>query len=217
MSSIATIRRYVNDPDGVTFPDAYLYDALNDALLDMSADTKHILTTASWTLGSGADLVALHADVMIPQTVIYNNQAYFFSAQADLERWSPDWQGSEQGLPKWYIRWDADSVRVWPRPNQQYVVQLVGLPWPTEISGTSTSVDTDVSWRTALEHLTAAYLLEIARPDLADIHMNEYMKARNDFNVHIRNNQPHRLRQLRPGNNMDKAQGGSISIGRWYR
>ena len=55
MSSINTIRTYINDPEGVIFPDSYLYDCINDALLDMYSDCKPETTSATLSLNTNDD------------------------------------------------------------------------------------------------------------------------------------------------------------------
>lgn len=216
-SSLENIRTYINDPEGVTYPDAHLFDAMNEALLDLHVDSKTILATATWTATTSADLIATPPTLMVPQSVIYDGKPYFFSTQAELERWSSNWRGTPLGQPRWFVRWSADYIRVWPRPDQTYVFKVIGVGWPTQLTPAASTVMSDANWRQAIEHKTAATLLTLARPDLAKIHYDEYEKARNSYNVEVRNHQSHRMRTLRPGTKYNNAQTGSIVTGRWFK
>ena len=217
MSSLNTIRTYVNDSQGVTYPDNHLFDSLNDSLLDVYVDTKPTLTTATWTLTASADKATLPSTIMIPQVVIYNNLPYWFSTQAELERWSSTWRSASYAQPRWFVRWSHDQVRLYPKPDQTYTMTLIGVGWPTELTPAASTVDSDSNWRQAIEHRTVAILLEMARPDLSAIHDAQYQQYRNNYMVDLRANQGHRLRQLRPGTRQNNAQSGSINLGRWYK
>jgi hypothetical protein len=217
MSSINTIRTYINDPDGIIFPDDYLYDCINDALLDMYSDCKPEVTSATLTLNTNDDIVNIPPTIMIPQQVIYQNKPYFITTQAELERWSRQWRISDTGQPKWFIRFDHNRIRVWPRPDQLYDMTIWGIGWPSEINSTNTIIDDDSRWRQAVEHKTASKLLELSRPDLAQMHESIYQENRHGYIINQRNYQGHNIRQLRPGTRYNNAQIGPISVGRWYK
>lgn len=217
MSSINTIRTYINDPDGIIFPDNYLYDCINDTLLDLFSDTKPETTSATLTLNTDDDIVSIPPAIMIPQQVVYNNKPYYITTQAELERWSRTWRTADKAQPRWFIRFDHNRIRVWPRPDQLYSMTLWGIGWPDEISSTNTSIDDDSRWRQAIEHKTASKLLELSRPDLAEIHEKAYQENRHGYIINQRNNQGHNIRQLKPATRNNMAQIGSIQVGRWYK
>jgi len=217
MSSINTIRTYINDPDGIIFPDNYLYDCINDTLLDMYSDTKPETTSATLTLNTDDDIVSIPPAIMIPQQVIYDNKPYYITTQAELERWSRTWRTADQAQPRWFIRFDHNRIRVWPRPDQLYSMTVWGIGWPDEITSTNTVIDDDSRWRQAVEHKTASKLLELSRPDLAEIHEKAYQENRHGYVINQRNNQGHNIRQLKPATRNNTAQIGSIRVGRWYK
>lgn len=217
MSSITTIRTYINDPDGVIFPANYLYDCINDTLLDLFSDTKPETTSATLTLNTDDDIVSIPPAIMIPQQVIYDNKPYYITTQAELERWSRTWRSAKQAQPRWFIRFDHNRIRVWPRPDQLYSMTLWGIGWPDEISSTNTVIDDDSRWRQAIEHKTASKLLELSRPDLAEIHEKAFQENRHGYIINQRNAQGHNIRQLKPATRNNMAQIGSIQVGRWYK
>jgi len=217
MSSINTIRTYINDPEGVIFPDSYLHDCINDALLDMYSDCKPETTSATLSLNTNDDIVTIPPAIMIPQQIIYENKPYYITTQAELERWSRTWRTADLAQPRWFIRFDHNRIRVWPRPDDLYDMTIWGIGWPTEVSSINTIIDDDSRWRQAVEHKTASKLLELSRPDLAEIHEQSYQENRHGFIINQRNNQGHNIRQLRPGTRNNTAQIGSIRVGRWYK
>ncbi len=218
MASIETIRRYVNDPTGIIYPDAYLFDTMNDCLLDMFIDCKPETLSATLTINTGDDIIYIPNHIMIPQQVIYQNKPYYITTQAELERWERKWRSSTPAQPRWFIRWDARRIRIWPRADATYDMTMWGIGWPTEIDDSADTLMDDPDWKQAIEHKTASQLLEMARPDLADLHEREYKESRNDFNISKRNsNGGHNIMQLRPATRNNHSQLGSIQVGRWYK
>ncbi len=218
MPSITTIRRYINDPDGVIYPDAYLYDTMNDSLLDMYIDCKPEVVSHTLTINTGDDIIYIPSHIMIPQQIVYQNKPYYITTQAELERWERKWRTASPAQPRWFIRWDARRIRIWPRADNTYDMTMWGIEWPTEIDSSDDDLTDDSDWKQAIEHKTTSQLLEMARPDLSDLHEREYQASRNDYNIGKRNsNGGHNIRQLRPGTRNNIAQIGSIQVGRWYK
>lgn len=214
MSNLSNVQLFVNDPDAVFYVADQVYDTINGAHLEQWAQGKPELSTASWTLTAGADIVSIPASIMIPKYVEYNDKQYFISGQVDLEHYSSNWKEADQGQPKWFIRFSHDKIRVWPSPDVQYIVSLVGVSWPTEISGSNTNLNVDRTYDRAVEHQAAADLLRFVRPDLANIHEQESQQLGYDYRVDLRNQQSHNIRRIHPANRINRAQSGNISIGK---
>ncbi len=217
MSSITTIRTYVNDPTGVIYPDDYLYDSLNDSILDLFVDSKPETISSSLTMSTDDDIISIPPEIMIPQQILYNNLPYYITSQAELERWDRKWRTASLGQPKWFIRFDHRRIRLYPRPDQNYTMTMWGIGWPVEVNSTNTFIDSDNDWRQAIEHKTTSILIETARPDLANIHRQEYQTHRNHYLTGLRNSQGHLIRQIRPATRNNVAQLGSIQVGQHYK
>ena len=216
MSNLSQVRSYINDANGIFYVDSHVLDHMNDCHLYTWWDTSPQLTTATVTLTASQDLLTLPSTIMIPRYLEYNNRRYWVSSHSELEDYSINWKSEGVGLPKWLIIWDAERLRLFPRPDSAYVMQLVGVGWPTELTAIAPTVSLDRQYQQILEHKSAASLLTFVRPDLSEIHNKEAAKYLNDYKIGIRNSQSHRLWKLRPGSNYNKAQQGNITIGRRY-
>lgn len=214
MSNLSNVRRYINDPDAVTYTDSHVLDKMNQAHVEQWVLAGPQITTATLTVTASTDIATLPTTIMVPQYFVYDNRQYWTATQADLERFSSKWREETVGQPKWFIRWSHNKVRVWPRPDATYALRVVGLGWPTEITAISSNVGIDNLYNRAVEHEACASLLEVHRPDLSDIHAAEARKLGYSYRVGLRNQQPHNIRRLHPATRSNMAQSGSISIGR---
>lgn len=218
MSNVDNVKLFINDTGGVFFTDNHVLDHMNKAHINCYIDSQTHLTTYTWTLTSNSNMVDLPSSVMIPKYVEYDDKVYWVASEIDLEQYSANWRSETNGQPKWFIRWDHNHIRVWPKPDQTYVVKLVGTPWPTEIAlATNSSIGIDRDYDKAVEHLACSGLLEFGRPDLSQIHLDEAKNAIYNYRKTVRNNQKHNIRRLHPATRLNKAQAGKISIGRLYK
>ncbi len=115
------------------------FDALNEAVLEVSQRLRYALATASLVLTTNDDIVALPTtSIMTPQYILDSQSRKCFATRhARLEEWDQAWQNTQLGPPELIVLWDESHVRVWPRPDTDYTYSVVGVAWPSEITTTS--------------------------------------------------------------------------------
>lgn len=214
MNNIANVRQAINDPDGVFFVDNHVIDRMNEAHIDQWVAATPQLTTATWTTTASNEMMDLPSSIMIPQYIRYNNRQYWVATQADLEQFSSKWKSESPAQPKWFIRFSHNKIRLWPKPDTNYVMQVVGVGWPTEITTTNSAINIDRFYDKAVEHQACSNLLQYSRPDLSQIHEAEARTYGYNYRINLRNQQSHNIRRLHPATRSNMAQTGSISIGR---
>jgi hypothetical protein len=216
MSNLSQVRSYINDANGIFYVDAHVLDHINDCHLYTWWDTSPNLTTSTVTLTISQDLLTLPSAMMIPRYFEYDNKRYWASSQSELENDNLSWRGEPVAQPKWLIVFDAERLRLWPRPDQAYVIQLVGVGWPTELTTAAPDVTLERHYQQIIEHRAAGKLLTFIRPDLAEIHNKEADQHLNNYKIGIRNSQSHKIWRLKPASRFNTAQQGNITIGRRY-
>lgn len=216
--SIVTDIRLLLGNSSLFWSDQHVYDAANEAQLEAYGRGKWAIGTNTLSVNTGDDLVYMHSSTMIPLYVEYLNKHYFITTQARLEQFSRSWKGASLGPPKWFVLFDFERLRVWPRPDDQYNMTLWHVPWPTEISASVTDITgVDRSYTNAIVNWAGSNLFRFTRPDLSEALRREgdewYMK----FKRTLRNQQSHNIQRMRPGGLFQKALGGNIDMGRAIR
>lgn len=216
MSIVSDVQELVNDT-GVFYPIDQVYDAVNEAQLQLYAQTKWATTTATLGLNTNDDLVVIPSSVLIPQYLEYNTQRYFPTSHAKIEEYNRKWRLEPIGRPIFFVLWDAEHFRVWPRPDKTYDFLLTGIGWPAEISAGNTTITADRTYQSAVAFRAASILVEFLRPDLADFFESECQDALTRFKHTLRNAQSHNIRQLRPGTKFTVASHGVVRVGKNMR
>jgi len=233
MSIVSQVQVLLNDT-GVFWPMEFVLDAINQAQLWAFAQTKWQRKSWQLQLVTGTDLFALPGDVLIPgwiETVVpltggeVSTTRGFPTTHRELEHNIRTWRSSGLDAPKYFVIWDAFTLRLFPRPDKAYTYNLWGVGYPTEILDTTTFIAGPPQYVLAIQNMAASILFEATRPDLADIYMKTAQDQIQNFKVRLRNQQSHNIRRLRPGtvsisggnlftpNNagrFDLQQGGSI-------
>lgn len=201
---------------GVFWPVQTVYDAINDAVLEMVPISFFPTTSTTLVVTTNNDIVALPTTVIVwPQYFEYGGQTYFPTSQAQLERYDRNWRNASQSQPRFFVLFGESSVRVFPRPDKSYTFNVWGPAWPTEITSTSTDITTlpDIL-RQALAYRACSRLFQYSRPDLGEAYMKEAEEAEMLWRKTFRRFQSHNIKRLRPGTGFTAAQSGSIRIGR---
>jgi len=209
MSVVDDVRILINDT-GVFWPDQAVYDAINEAQIELLAETKWAVSTSTIVLPANTDIFTLPPAIMIPQHVESAGQRWHPTTQARLEGWSQCWRNEPNAQPQAFVLWDASHMRVFPKPDHPYIFQFAGIPWPTEVSAANPDVDASRLYLCPLTSRAAALLVEFTRPDLADAFNAQ---ARDDIERYKRilaRSQPHNIRRLRPGTVFTKINAGTI-------
>jgi hypothetical protein len=217
MSVITDIRTLLDERSSAVFwTDQHIYDAANQAQLDIYASLKAQQGSAVMSLNSGQDIVSIPPTIMIPQYIEFNNKTYFPTTHAKLEQWNRAWRGEALAQPKWFVLWDWEHFRVWPRPDQGYDFTLWGVTWPSEFSASNESITADRVLQAAIAFRAASYLLELTQPLLAAEMARESAEYETRYKTRLRNRQSHRPTALKPGTAFTAAQSGVISLGRKF-
>lgn len=218
MSLFSEIKIMIDEPgEGVFWTDSQVYDAANEAMLEMWAVGKYQISTATLTATAGADLIDLPCTLMIPQYFVGTGGKYFMTTHAQTENWLREWKLQARGYPKHLILWDTEHVRPVPSPDQTYTYQMVGLSWPTEINALNQDLIAPRQLKYAIVLKAASNLVESTLPDLADAWHKEALNAEADHRRITRNSQSHNIGRLRPGTTFTQAQQGNLKVGMRFR
>lgn len=213
MSIVSDVQTLVND-SGVFWGASHVYNAINEAQLEMWGDSQWAVTTATLTLGTNSDIVSMPATIMIPHKIVYGGIEYHPTSYMRLEQWSRTWRSAGAAQPKWFVVWDATHFRVWPKSDGVYELPVIGAGWPTEITSTNTDITAHTTYKDAVAYRAAQILLEATRPDMADAMEELAEEARHTYKKNLRNQLQSRVMRVRPGTMFNMAQGGSIRMGR---
>lgn len=219
MSLVTDIQELLEESGGAVFWAAqHIYDAANEAMIDVWAESRHDLGKVTLTLSANDDLVAIPlTTIMIPQYLVRANKQYFPTTLARLEQYSRNWRSESAGVPKWFVLWDAETWRVWPKPDGTYAFDMWGVKWPpAEIAAGTLDITAPTLIKQAVAHRAAAVLCADIRPDLSTQFSETAVDLLMKFKIQLRNRGGHHITRLRPGSKLDAAKAGIISIGREY-
>jgi|WetSurMetagenome_2_1015567.scaffolds.fasta_scaffold127791_1 hypothetical protein len=218
MSLISDIREQLDEvAGGIFWHEDHLHDAVNSAIVEVFAATKHEHGTATLTFTASNDTVSLGTTIMLPQYLIGTaTEKIFPTTIAKLEAYNRSWRNHEAAYPKHFVVVDTEHIAGWPTPDAAYTMVLHGVPWPScgEITEGVEEITVPSTLRLAVVKRAAANLLEYTQPQLADGLILEALEAEHDFIVQLRNRQSHNIRRLRPGTTYTRAQAGSVGLGR---
>lgn len=200
---------------GVFWPVQQVYDAINDAQLEFDSIAYLPIVTTSMTFTASQDLHTWPNTVMMwPHYLEIGGRKYWIIKAGDLERYDRNWRNNSPSLPSFFVMWDEQHIRPYPIADQNYVFNIWGPGWPTEIVSTNTDVSVPPLLKTALALRASARLFQQSRPDLAAADLKEAEEYEMRYRMQWRKQQSHNIKRLRPGNPVTAAQGGSIRIGK---
>lgn len=204
--------------NGSTFWTNYhVYDAANEAQVEAFSSSRGKFISTSLVISSNTDFVAIPSTIMIPQVIYGSNGKYFPTTQAKLEQYSKDWRSEPAGTPKFFVVFDAATLRVWPQANVDSTYTITGVPWPSEELAVGNEDISEVKLlKQAIAHRAAAGLLEFTQPQLADLTLNRAMELEYKYRKQLRNRGGHNIRTLRPGGILSSAYTGVVTIGRKF-
>lgn len=217
MSTIVTmVQTELNESGGGVFwPVQQVYDAINDAQMEMESVAYLPIVTTSMTFTALTDLHQWPSTTLMwPHYLEFSGRKYWIVKHADLQRWDLNWRSSTTDQPRFFVLWDEQHIRPYPIPDQNYVFNIWGPGWPTEINGTTSDLSVPPLMKIALAMRAAARLFQASRPDLAAAHLKEAEEYEARYRMQWRKQQSHNIKRLRPGNVMTSAQGGNIRIGK---
>jgi hypothetical protein len=215
---VAELKALLDESGGSVFwTSTHLLNALNQALMDIDTDLKSRIVQTSLSLPTNADIVALPTTTILMPTRIFNEDGDIFPVkQIDIERYSSQWKQAHHERPKWFTLWDAEHIRVFPSPDQDYTFTIVGVGWPTEITLLAPTVENEHPYIHALIFKAAATLVETTLPLAAQMYMQEYEEHMVEYRKNYRNRGDYPIYQLRPGNKLQSAQGMGMMVSRRF-
>lgn len=209
----------VGDPGSAWWSQQQIIDAINVAFLDTWGLIRYAYTTSTITLTAGVPLVGYDTTtIMIPQFLLGTSSLNIFpTTYPMLEDWSSNWMNEPQACPQWFVKWDAQNIRLWPPPDQTYNFVMWGTPWPPLISVASPDIlGLDPNLRNIIIHRAAGYLLEETQPQLADNYYADGEEHQKRFWRQVRNMQGDNTLRLAPGKGWVLARTGDIKLGRIF-
>lgn len=218
MSIVTQVQTVLND-NGVFWPQAQLFDAINEAQMWVYAQTKWQRIPATLNVTQAQDLVIIPPSLLIPgwvegtRTNIDNSTTivrFFPTTQRELEHFLRTWRGQQLDQPGYFSLWDAFHFRLFPRPDKAYTYTIWGIGYPSEITNSVQDVVGPPNYVLAVRNFSVGLLLEATRPDLAEVFMGRAEDLILAFKKQLRNQQSHNIRYLRPGSRFDNQQGGQI-------
>jgi hypothetical protein len=200
---------------GVYWPVQQVYDAINDAQLEMESIAYLPIGSTTMTFTASTDLHTWPNTVLMwPHYLEFNGLKYYVVKHADLERWQRNWRNSSPDQPRFFVLWDETHLRPYPIPDKNYVFNIWGPAWANEIVSTNTDVSVPPLLKTAMALRASARLFQQSRPDLASVDLKEAEEYEARYRMQWRKQQSHNIKRLRPGNRTTGAQGGSICMGK---
>lgn len=224
MSLVSEVRQLLNEPaaNAVKFwPDQQVYDALNEAQLDVYGEIGWGNSSATVNITSSTDMYEFPVGIMIPQRIYIspNGDELYPTTNVKLEQAMNAWRSASPAKPSHYIKFDGRNFRVWPKPDGNYTLTVVGEPYAvSEITGGSQDIlGLDTQIRFAIIHRAAAILLEATQPDLADFYMGDVVEYVRNYIAGLKSTQGHNIMHLRPfTNGWEVAQLGNVVLGKRY-
>lgn len=218
MSLVSDVQELLDETGVGTFwPKAHIYDACNQAQLDVWAKSHHDTVTSTLTLSNNSDLVAIPTGVYIPLYLTRSNTVYWPTTQARLEQHDREWKKVGKAAPKWFVMWDQETFRVFPKSDATYNFVLWGVRYPpTEVSGSAEDITAPSLIKQAVASTAAGLLTMETRPDLSEGFLDQAKDLLQQFMVQRRNLGGHRIWRLRPGMREDVAAAGNIDVGATY-
>lgn len=212
MSALSDIQTIINDA-GVFWPTQTVYDSLNEAQFHVYAEVRWAITTQSFVLTSGVDIIPIPPNILIPKWIEGTNalfspavvKRFFFTSLRNIETFMRPWRGQNLGQPQYFVLWDATHWRVFPRPDAKgsgpggvYPFTVYGVGFPAEITSSSQNIVGDATYKYAVYNYTCSLLLESTRPDLADMYLSQTTDNILNIKKRLRNQQSHNIRTLKP-------------------
>lgn len=211
MSLVSEVRDLLGEASAVFWPDQQVYDAINQAQINAFANYPILSTSTSLVVPQDADFITIPPSIMIPSYIATSTGNKFITTEPELEEYAIRWMETTPGEPKHFILWDTMYLRVFPRASAWYTYTIYGVPWPTEIDGSTQDVtNIHKQYRLAIIYDAVSVLFEASRPDLAQAYRELADQYLSDSRSSLRTAHPHNTLRLRPGNKTSTRHRGVI-------
>lgn len=214
MTLVTQIKTIIDEPNASKFwPIAQVYDAANEASIEVLGSGQYDLMTATITATASQVFVTVPSTLMIPKFVLTtSNDALPKTTEAALEREGPNWGTATNTAPIAFLEVDQTTIQIYPIVTTSVEYRFVGVPYPTEITTGVEDFTSNEQYSFAAKFWAASSLMDATRPDLSDVFRSEgdevYVMALRQW----RNQQSHLLRTLRPAGAADARRFGDMSV-----
>lgn len=220
MSIYSEVQTLIDEASGPVFwSNHQVVDAINIAQLETFTYLKGFAqVNVNFIIQEGSDLVTFNTNsIMIPQYLLDTaSNKIFVTEMARLEDYSPTWFNFPSATPKFIVKWDSQTLRVWPRSNALYTYTLFGVPWPSEAIDSSFDMSSDPMVRQAIIHRAASRLFEFTQPELSDIYEMQAQEHEKRYFRQLRNAGGANIWRLAPAKGWQVGQLGDIKIANKY-
>ena len=221
MTLLNQVRLIIDEPNAAKFwPNAQLYDAINESSIEVLGSGQFEVTTATVTATASAQFMTLPSTIMIPKFILTTgtqSRELPKTTYAEFERDSANW-GTATGTEHIaFVEYDYSSVQLYPIVGSAIVYQVVGIPYPTEITTGTEDMSTNDMISDAVRFWAGSVLMDATRPDLSDTFRMEGQEHLQIAMRHKRNNQGQRIYSLSPAGRIDARRSGDLTTIRSYR
>ncbi len=221
MTLLAQVRLIIDEPSAAKFwPNQQLYDAVNEASIEVLGSGQFQLTTATMTVTASAQYATLPTTIMVPKFILSTGtqgRELPKTTYANMEQDSPQW-GTATGTEHIaFLEYDVETIQIYPIVGSAVVYHVLGIPYPTEIGLGVEDMSTDGSIIDAVRMWAGSVLMEATRPDVSEALRMEGAENLQDAMKHKRNNQDHRIWQIQPAGRMNARRFGDLNVIRGYR
>lgn len=220
MAIVAEIQILLDDTAGVFWTDQHVYDAANQAQMEVWAELRQDITVATITVTASQEFVTIPATIMIPQRIVSvstdTKLEWYVTTHAKLEQDNREWRAEGVSYPKWFVVFDYNTLQLHPKPDATYEYEVWGVRYPpTEITVGTEDITAEKMIKKAIVFKAAAMVAQMTRPDLFEAWMGEAQDYLRKAKRNWRKNQPHKFMRIVPASNAtQRAHMGYIGAGR---
>jgi len=213
------VRLIIDEPNGPKFwPNTQLYDAINEASIEVLGSGQFDVSTATITATASAVYVALPTTIMIPKMLLSTDNIELpKTTYAALERDSVGWGTATGTSHVACVEFDCQTLQLYPIVSTAVVYKVVGIPYPVEITTGVEDIVANDMVSDAVRFWAGSVLFDATRPDISDTLRMEGQEHLQVAMRHKRNTQSHKIYHLSPASAINARRSGEISVLRNFR
>ena len=197
MSIVSDVRELIDDA-GVFYIDQHVYDAVNGAILEVWPTFVHDEGTATVTITANQEYLPIPSTILVPRRIWNNNREMYPVTEVNMEEYGETWRTKANGKPYWFIIWDTENFKLWPKSNGTYVYTIEGQKYP------------DFEIKKAVQYRAAASLVALTRRDLYQTWMTEHGDYMSQAFAELSKRFKTKNHSFKPGNRTTLEHSGDI-------
>jgi hypothetical protein len=213
------VRLIIDEPNGPKFwPNAQLYDAINESSIEVLGSGQFDLSTATITATANAVYITMPVGIMIPKLIINpTNECLPKTTYAAMERDGFGWGTATGTRHEAFVEFDCQTIQLYPIVPTPVVYRVVGVPYPNEITAGVEDLAANEIIADAVRFWAGSVLFDATRPDISDTLRAEGQQTLQVAMRHKRNTQSHKIYRLSPASDLNARRSGELSVIRNYR